>query len=443
MSCNGSLGSNVGALLPPPPPSGIWGRWLSPPGTVPAQELAQKLEKQEKTTLKLQKQLKAYTKQIQELAGGVPVWEGGMRLARGLQAGLGLIWGLQAGYKPQSTPGALPELPAYVLFLCLRHADHCHDEPRARSLLDAAIDAIKRLMKKHSGDLDTVALWLSNTCCLLNCLRQYGPDEGNTARQNEHRLRSVEPRGCCRSLGVLAVQLYQQLIRTAERGLKPIIVAAMLESEPIQGLSSSCPPGRRRSSSSPAHTLPELLQRLGSFCATLERHGLATSVGHQALRQLLFLVSGTTLNCLLLRKDMCSWSCGIQLRYNLSQLEQWLRTQGLQQSGVCEVLEPLVQAAQLLQVKKVTEEDAGALCSLCTLLTPQQVRGELGSSGVHAGRGAEERVSGCRIATEGPGQLLGDTSHIFPVQLPFTASSLHLDELHIPDTLNLAFLGRL
>lgn len=88
----------------------------------------------------------------------------------------------------------------------------------------------------------------------------------------------------------------------------------MLESEPIQGLSSSCPPGHRRSSAAPAHTLPELLQQLGSFRAALDHHGLAPSVGHQVLRQLFFLISGTTLNYLLLRKDTCSWSCGIQLR---------------------------------------------------------------------------------------------------------------------------------
>lgn len=92
------------------------------------------------------------------------------------------------------------------------------------------------------------------------------------------------------------------------------LVAAMLESEPIQGLSSSCPPGHRRSLAAPAHTLPELLQQLGSFRAALDRHGVAPSVGHQALRQLLFLINGTTLNYLLLRKDTCSWSRGIQLR---------------------------------------------------------------------------------------------------------------------------------
>ncbi|KAM6310732.1 unconventional myosin-Vb-like [Podargus strigoides] len=369
-----------------------------------------------------------------------------------------IIKAIITDYKPQSSPGMLPDLPAYILFLCFRHADHCCDEPRARSLLDAAIDAIKRVMKvlglrKKCDDLDIVALWLTNTCRLLNCLRQYSQDEsycqGNTARQNKHRLQNMDPRSSCCSLAALAVQLYQQLIRTAEKRLKPVIVAAMLESEPIQGLSSSCPVSHRRSWAAPAHTLPELLQQLGSVRAALDRHGLAPSVGHQALRQLLFLVSGTTLNYLLLRKDTCSWSRGIQLRYNISQLEQWLRAEGLQESGAHEVLEPLVQAAQLLQVKKVTEEDAAALCSLCTLLTPQQVMKILRAYTPTAG--LEERISPGFISClekqlqdqygGGPGQLLVDTSHLFPVHLPFTASPLHLDELCIPDALALAFLN--
>ncbi|NWV01190.1 MYO5B protein, partial [Upupa epops] len=166
----------------------------------------------------------------------------------------------------------------------------------------------------------------------------------------------------------------------------------------------------------------------------------------QALRQLLFLISGTTLNYLLLRKNMCSWSRGIQLRYNLSQLEQWLRAEGLQHSGAQEMLEPLVQAAQLLQVKKVTLEDARALCSLCTVLSPQQVVKILRAYSPAVG--LEERISPSFIGIVelqdqhrgGPSQLLVDTSHLFPVHLPFTASPLHLDELCIPDTLDLSFL---
>lgn len=86
-----------------------------------------------------------------------------------------------ADYKPQSSPGALPDLPAYILFLCFRHADHCRDEPRARSLLDAAINAIKRVMKVlglgawvglrsrsftgQGGGGTGAAAWPQNTAC--------------------------------------------------------------------------------------------------------------------------------------------------------------------------------------------------------------------------------------------------------------------------------------
>lgn len=61
-------------------------------------------------------------------------------------------------------------------------------------------------------------------------------------------------------------------------------------------------------------------------------------------------------------------------RYNVSQLEEWLRDKGLMTCGAKETLEPLIQAAQLLQVKKKTDEDAEAICSMCLALTTAQVR---------------------------------------------------------------------
>lgn len=61
-------------------------------------------------------------------------------------------------------------------------------------------------------------------------------------------------------------------------------------------------------------------------------------------------------------------------RYNVSQLEEWLRDKGLMMCGAKETLEPLIQAAQLLQVKKKTDEDAEAICSMCLALTTAQVR---------------------------------------------------------------------
>ncbi|XP_044854974.1 unconventional myosin-Va-like isoform X2 [Mauremys mutica] len=436
-------------------------------------DLEGQLERQEKNMLKLQKQLKTSMKQIQDLTANgearlleqkVKVEEmerpldvpcpagafGGMLGCKAEDEGR-LIRTIITDFKPQHSPGALPALPAYILFMCFRHADSGHEEHRIRSLFAAAVSGIKRVVKKHSEDLGVVALWLANTCCLINCLRQYGGDQSyrlaNTPKQNQHCLRNFDLASHCQSLGDLAIQIYQQLIRVAQKKLKPMIVAAMLESETIQGLSAR-PPGYRKQPPAPAYTLDSLLQQLSSFHEALGRHQLEPVIVGQAFRQLLFTISGVALNYLLLRRDACSWSQGVQLRYNVSQLEEWLRAKDLQQSGAMEVLQPLIQAAQLLQVKKTTQEDAEAICCLCTALTTPQVMKILRAYTPAAG--LEERVSPSFIssvenrlaerAPAGPCQLLVDTAHLFPVHLPFSCSPVQLDELCIPDSINLTFL---
>ncbi|KAL0169005.1 hypothetical protein M9458_037227, partial [Cirrhinus mrigala] len=50
----------------------------------------------------------------------------------------------------------------------------------------------------------------------------------------------------------------------------------------------------------------------------------------------------------------------------------WLRDKNLMTCGAKETLEPLIQAAQLLQVKKKTDEDAEAICSMCNSLSTAQ-----------------------------------------------------------------------
>jgi myosin-5 len=80
------------------------------------------------------------------------------------------------------------------------------------------------------------------------------------------------------------------------------------------------------------------------------------------------------LNNLLLRKDMCHWSRGMQIRFNLTQLEEWCRHNGLQDCGVTEAFEPIIQATQLLQVSKKSQSDVAGIFEMCTALNPLQVR---------------------------------------------------------------------
>eukprot|EP00061_Rhincodon_typus_P012785 g38727.t1 len=150
----------------------------------------------------------------------------------------------------------------------------------------------------------------------------------------------------------------------------------MLEHETIQGVSGLKPTGLRKRTSSVAdegtYTLDSIVRQLNNFHSTMCQHGMDPELIKQIIRQMFYIIGSVTLNNLLLRKDMCSWSKGMQIRYNVSQLEEWLRDKNLQTSGAKETLEPLIQAAQLLQVKKKTDEDAEAICSMCSNLTTAQ-----------------------------------------------------------------------
>lgn len=221
---------------------------------------------------------------------------------------------------------------------------------------------------------------------------------------------------------LILTDLVLQLDLFSELSLISVLVSAMLESESIPSLAGVKPMGYRNRSSSmdgdgpSSYTLEALIRQLGQFHIIMRDHGLDPEIVGQVVRQLFHCINAVTLNNLLLRKDVCSWSTGMQLRYNrrqtsradrrscpgsnnsvlfscilktrvcvcvlvfrynTSQMEEWLRANNLYQSKAAATLEPIIQAAQLLQVKKKTSQDAEAICSLCTALTTQQVHQHL------------------------------------------------------------------
>lgn len=57
-----------------------------------------------------------------------------------------------------------------------------------------------------------------------------------------------------------------------------------------------------------------LLQHLDRFYATLDGHGVDPGLVRQAVRQLFYVIGAVSFNHLLMWKDMCSWSTGLQIR---------------------------------------------------------------------------------------------------------------------------------
>ncbi|XP_052598506.1 unconventional myosin-Vb isoform X2 [Peromyscus californicus insignis] len=436
-------------------------------------ELVEKLEKNER---KLKKQLKIYMKKVQDLEAAQALAQSDrrhheltrqvtvQRKEKDFQGMLEyhkedealLIRNLVTDLKPQMLSGTVPCLPAYILYMCIRHADYTNDDLKVHSLLSSTINGIKKVLKKHNDDFEMTSFWLSNTCRFLHCLKQYSGDEGfmtqNTPKQNEHCLKNFDLTEYRQVLSDLSIQIYQQLIKIAEGLLQPMIVSAMLENESIQGLSGVRPTGYRKRSSSMvdgenSYCLEAIIRQMNLFHTVMCDQGLDPEIILQVFKQLFYMINAVTLNNLLLRKDACSWSTGMQLRYNISQLEEWLRGKNLHQSGAVQTMEPLIQAAQLLQLKKKTHEDAEAICSLCTSLSTQQIVKILNL--YTPLNEFEERVTVSFIRTiqaqlqerNDPQQLLLDSKHMFPVLFPFNPSSLTMDSIHIPACLNLEFLN--
>ncbi|XP_068032179.1 unconventional myosin-Vb [Anomalospiza imberbis] len=435
-------------------------------------ELLEKLEKNEK---KLKKHLKIYIKKIQDFEASqtkVPVekrlCEQNMQVAvqrkeKDFQGMLEyhkedeplLIRNLITDLKPQTVSATVPCLPAYILYMCIRHTDYISDDQKAHSLLTSIINGIKKVLKKNPDDFEMTSFWLANTCRLVHCLKQYSGEERfmtqNTAKQNEHCLKNFDLTEYRQVLGHLSIQIYQQLINIAEVILQPMIVSAVLENESIQGLSSVKPVGYRKYSSNTSdisYSLDEMIRQLNTFHSTMCDQGLDPEIVQQVFKQLFYMINAIALNNLLLRKDICSWSMGMQLRFNISQMEEWLHGKNLQQSGAAKTLEPLIHAAQLLQLKKKTTEDAEAICSLCTSLTTQQIVKILNLyTPVNE---FEERVTVAFIRNiqkqlqerNNPPQLLLDFKHKFPVLFPFNPSAITMDSIHLPASLNLDFLNK-
>ncbi|KAM4634295.1 unconventional myosin-Vb isoform 2-T2 [Polymixia lowei] len=441
-------------------------------------ELVEKLEKNER---KLKKQLRIYMKKVQELevsqtAAAQPHkarpelsrqvtvqrkekdFEGMLEYYK--EDETLLVKTLITDIKPSAVSATVPCLPAYILFMCIRHADYINDDQKVESLLTSTINAIKKVLKKNNDDFEMTSFWLANTSRLLHCLKQYSGDEvfmtQNTVKQNEHCMKNFDLAEYRQVLSDLSIQIYQQLIKVAEGIMQPMIVSAMLESESIPSLAGVKPMGYRNRSSSmdddgsgpSSYTLEGLIRQLGQFNSIMGEHGLDPEIVNQVVRQLFHCINAITLNNLLLRKDVCSWSTGMQLRYNISQMEEWLRGNNLHQSKAGVTLESIIQAAQLLQVKKKTSQDAEAICSLCTALTMQQIVKILNL--YTPLNEFEERVTVSFIRNiqnrlqerNDPAQLLVDTKHTFPVLFPYTPSALSLETLHIPASLGLDFLVR-
>ncbi|XP_010350689.1 unconventional myosin-Vc isoform X3 [Saimiri boliviensis] len=399
--------------------------------TLENRDLEEELDMKDRVIKKLQDQVKMLSKTAGKASdvhssSGPKEYLGMLQYKREDEAKL--IQNLILDLKPRGVVvNMIPGLPAHILFMCVRYADSLNDANMLKSLMNSTINGIKQVVKEFM--------------------------KHNSPQQNKNCLNNFDLSEYRQILSDVAIRIYHQFIIIMENNIQPIIVPGMLEYESLQGISGLKPTGLRKRSSSiddtDTYTMTSVLQQLSYFYSTMCQNGLDPELARQAVKQLFFLIGAVTLNSLFLRKDMCSCRKGMQIRCNISYLEEWLKDKNLQNSLAKETLEPLSQAAWLLQVKKTTDSDAKEIYERCTSLSAVQIMKILNSYTPiddfekRVTPSFVRKVQALLSSREDSSQLMLDTKYLFQVTFPFTPSPHALEMIQIPSSFKLGFLNRL
>ena len=234
---------------------------------------------------------------------------------------------------PQRSPSQKP-VPANLLFLSARYA-HYHASPELlTTLLSSAMEKINDVVERYQWDMTMQAFWLSNATLLLHYLKKDGGLVESTVEFQLH-------------LAELINEIFVLVIRDAERRMNKVLDAAMLDHETIPGLEDVAfqnewklfrknknknpepdekrfrpPSPRRRAQISPRN----ITSLLSSTLFVLDLYDVHSVITTQILSQLLYWLSAEIFNRIMSTKRYLARTKAMQIRMNVSSLEDWART---------------------------------------------------------------------------------------------------------------------
>jgi hypothetical protein len=314
---------------------------------------------------------------------------------------------------PQRSAAQKP-IPANFVFLAARYAHYYQNDEILETLFEEVAARIERVIESHPDDMTIHAFWISNTLLLMHYLKK---DPGLMAVSVDFQLKLSE----------LLQESYLTLLRDAKKRIGRVLDSAILDNETIQGLDeltfgdewrlfrsrsykspkrfSRTPSPRRRADPSPRN-VTSLLSSIQFILDTYDIHAVIVA---QCQAQLFYWIGAELFNRILAKKKYQSRSRAMQIRLNISTLEDWLRTNVKPSTEANtgdlsayvrrtaseigrEFLGPLIQLLQWLQVLSSLgdEEDTfRRTIDALDLLTPSQLlsaanhyRAEVGEHGL-------------------------------------------------------------
>ncbi|KAG0182812.1 hypothetical protein DFQ28_005261 [Apophysomyces sp. BC1034] len=259
-------------------------------------------------------------------------------------------------------------VPANVVFLSARFAHYFSSMELLHEVLEGAIDRMSKAIKANARNIHVLAFWITNFTQLLYYLKK---DSCLVIATAEYQLRLSE----------LVSETYTMIIYDTERRLSKVLGSSMVDYEQIPGMedvnfaddwqrffrrssrrSVIIPPDgalamqMKRHASAPANTddavsaiSPQsITSLLSSTLFVLQSYDVHPTIIIQALAQFFHYMSCELFNRILTNKKLLCRSKAMQIRMNLSQIEDWVSQNNLP-SSLTSYLNPTTQLLQLLQ----------------------------------------------------------------------------------------------
>lgn len=298
---------------------------------------------------------------------------------------------------PQRSPSQKP-VPANVIFLGARYAHYHATHDLLASLLVQAMDKINDKVERCQWDMTVLAFWMSNATLLLHYLKK---DSGLMQVTNEFQAQLSE----------LIHEIFILIIRDAERRMDRSLEMAMLEHETIPGFEDvhfandwkifkskskvQAPeriPVKPNMATKPQTSPRNTTSLLSSTLFVLDLYDVHSVITAQILAQLFYWLGAELFNRILSKKKYLARTKAMQIRMNVSVLEDWARNNNrtpehyengsLSTSGENTVdaarkhLAPVIQLLQWLQCFSSLGEDMDAFDNTLkqmTRLTAEQL----------------------------------------------------------------------
>ncbi|KAI2631667.1 hypothetical protein GGS21DRAFT_522575 [Xylaria nigripes] len=302
--------------------------------------------------------------------------------------------------RPQRSPSQKP-VPANMIFLSARYAHYHASHELLKKLLALAQEKINGVVEQYQWDMTILAFWMSNATLLLHYLRK---DAGLLGATTTFQAQLSE----------LINEIFILIVRDAERRMDKVLDSAMLDHETIPGLEDVTfqhewnifkrkkevkaePLEKRYRPLSPkqrAKPAPRnVTSLLSSTLFVLDLYDIHSVITSQIISQLFFWLGADLFNRVMNNRKYLARTKAMQIRMNVSVLEDWARTNNRQPehyengetnaSGETTVefarrhLAPIVQLLQWLQCfSSLDPDDLEALIGTLQQLkrlSPQQL----------------------------------------------------------------------